>query len=124
MFTGLSPNKTYNVHNPRGLKLLKRPCLGLSYIRVHKFYHHFSDCLDEFYICGTNIESMNQFLLHCPLYIFERKKSLMLRFGLQMKMKILLIIFYTLLVINLVTLKASVWILNATMKYILSTKKS
>ena len=72
-FIRLGPNKVYNVHNITGLNLLTRLRLRLSHLRVHKFSHNFSDCQDELCICGTNIESMNHFLLQCPLYLSERQ---------------------------------------------------
>ena len=36
-----SPNSTFNVHNPHGIKLLTRLRVGLSHLREHKFRHNF-----------------------------------------------------------------------------------
>ena len=75
-FIRLGPNNAYNVHNPTGQKLLTRPRLGLSHLCAHKFSHNFSNCLDEFCICGANIESTSNFLLQYPLYLSERQALL------------------------------------------------
>ena len=40
-----SPNSTFNVHNPHGIKLLTRLRVGLSHLREHKFRHNFQDSL-------------------------------------------------------------------------------
>ena len=118
-FIGLGPNKVYNVHNPSGLKLLTRLCLGLSHLRAHKFSHNFSDCLDEFWICGANISSSNSHYIYPkgkPLW----RKSVMLRFQFLIKMKITFVILYSLVAISLVTLKTFAY---STIEYILSTEK-
>ena len=43
-----SPNSTFNVHNPHGIKLLIRLRVGLSHLREHKFRRNFQDSLDPF----------------------------------------------------------------------------
>ena len=40
-FIGPSPNSTFNVHNPHGIKLLTRLRVGLIHLREHKFRHNF-----------------------------------------------------------------------------------
>ena len=59
----------YNIHHPRGLKLLTRLLLGLSHLREHKFRHNFNDTIDQFCLCSTNcLETTEHFLLYCPIY--------------------------------------------------------
>ena len=72
-FIRLGHNKVFNIYNPNGLKLLTRLRLGISHLRDHKFNHNFSDCLDEFCVCGKEIESTNHFLLQFSLFLKERQ---------------------------------------------------
>ena len=44
-FNRLEPNSTYNVNDTKGLKLLTRLQLGLSYLGDHKFRYNFQDCV-------------------------------------------------------------------------------
>ena len=53
--------------------VLMRLCLGLTYLRGHKFNHNFSDCLDEICMCGKDIESTNHFLFQCSLFLNEKQ---------------------------------------------------
>ena len=41
-FIQLTPNRTFNYHNPIGIKLIIRLRLGLSHLRDQKFKHNFS----------------------------------------------------------------------------------
>ena len=52
-----SPNSTFNVHNPHGIKLLTRLRVGLSHLREHRFRHNFQDYLDPFCNCSWHIET-------------------------------------------------------------------
>ena len=67
-----SPNSTFNVHNPHGIKLLTRLRVGLSHLREHKFRHNFQDSLDPFCNCGRHIETTIHFFLHSN-YSNQRK---------------------------------------------------
>ena len=65
-----SPNRTFNCHNPRGIKLLR---LGSSHLKEHKFKHSFQDSLNPFYICGKGeVEASSHYLLDCSNYLEER----------------------------------------------------
>ena len=64
-----SPNSTFNVHNPHGIKLLTRLRVGLSHLREHKFRHNFQDSLHPFCNCGRHIETTIHFFLHCSLFL-------------------------------------------------------
>ena len=59
------PNSIYNCHNPKGIRLITRLCLGLS-------RHSFQDCLNPLWLCGNDIETSSLFLLHCPAYSNEK----------------------------------------------------
>ena len=65
-------NNVYFFHKPRGIKLLTRLRLGLSYLREHKFKHNFQDYLNPLRLCGNEIENSTHYLLHCPTYTNER----------------------------------------------------
>ena len=65
-----TPNRTFNCHNPIGIKLITRLRLGLSHLRNHKFKHNFLDCLNP--ICGKDMETTVHYLLHCPIFSDER----------------------------------------------------
>ena len=71
-FIGPSPNRIFNCHNPKGVKLLTRLRLGLSHLRDHKFKHSFQDSLNPICNCGTDVETTTHYLLHCPLFSDER----------------------------------------------------
>ena len=63
-FIRSSPNSTFNVHNPHGIKLLTRLRVGLSHLREHKFRRNFQDSLDPFCNWGRHIETTIHFFLH------------------------------------------------------------
>ena len=67
-----SPSSTHNCFNTKGIKYLTRLRLGLSHLREHKFKHGFLDSLNPICNCGLDIESTCHFLLHCPNFINER----------------------------------------------------
>ena len=68
-----SPNSTFNVHDPRGIKLLTRLRVGLSHLHEHKFRHNFQDSLDPFCNCSQHIETTIHFFLHWSNYSNQRK---------------------------------------------------
>ena len=45
---------TYTVHNPVGIRLLTRLCLGLSRLNKNKFKHSLTDCVNP--LCSCNIK--------------------------------------------------------------------
>ena len=90
------PNKIFQCHNPKGVKLVTRLRLGLSHLREHKFKHSFQDTLSPLFSYGFDIETTSHYFLHCPLFhaepstllnnineiestIFNRRKSVMTR---------------------------------------------
>ena len=71
------PNKVSNSHKVRGLKLLTRLWLGLSYLRYNKFKHNFLDTINPLCSCGSDIvTSLHFFFLHCP-NIIECRNTLL-----------------------------------------------
>ena len=57
-----SPNSFFDIHNPKGIKLITKLRLHLSNLREYKFKHNFQ-----------NTVSTNHFFLHCPFFINERR---------------------------------------------------
>ena len=51
-----TPNRTFDCHNPIGIKLITRLRLGLSQLRVHKFKHNFLDCLIQFFAVAKTLK--------------------------------------------------------------------
>ena len=69
-----SGSQVYNIHDSIGLKYLTRLRLEFSHLREHKFRHNFQDTLNP--LCSCNLlesESVNHFLLLCPIYSSQRK---------------------------------------------------
>ena len=66
------PNRTFNCHNPTGIKLITRLRLSLSHLRDHKFKHNFLDCLNRIWCCSKDIETTVHYHLHCPIFSDER----------------------------------------------------
>ena len=71
-----SPNKIFQCHNPKGIKLVTRLRLGLSHLREHKFKHSFQDTLNPLCSCGVDIETTSHYFLYCPLFHAERSTLL------------------------------------------------
>ena len=71
-----SPNKTFQCHNPQGIKLATRSRLGLSHLREHKFKHSFQDTLKPLSSCDLDIETTSHYFLHCSLFPAERSTLL------------------------------------------------
>ena len=51
-----TPNRTFNCHNPIGIKLIPRLRLGLCYLRDHKFKHNFLDCLNPIFAVAKTLK--------------------------------------------------------------------
>ena len=67
-----SEGSVFDCHNPRGVKLLTRLRLGLSYLRENKFKQGFQDSVNPICSFGNNIETSACFLLHCLRYSNEK----------------------------------------------------
>ena len=120
------PNNVYYCHNPKGIRLLTRLCLGLSHLCEHKFKHSFQYCLNPLCFCCNEIEISTHYLLHCPTYANKRITLLnwiksincsILEFGDAVVTTILLFADITL------SDSSNTLILNSTIDYIISTKR-
>ena len=58
-----SPNRVYNCHNPKGIKLLTRLSVGLSHLREQKFKHSFQDTLNPICNCSEDIETTSHYII-------------------------------------------------------------
>ena len=65
-------NCVFDIHNLRGIKLLKRLRLGLH---EHKFRHCFQDTFNPLCECGKDIESTLHFFLHCNNVLNPRQTN-------------------------------------------------
>ena len=72
-FFTVKASSTYQVYNPKGLRLITRLRIGLSNLRHHKFKHNFKDTLNPYCSCDNiSIEDCCHYLLHCPLFAHDR----------------------------------------------------
>ena len=71
-----SPNSLFDIHNPKGIKLITRFRLGLSHLREHKCKHSFQDTINSLCNYCQDIEFSTHFFLHCPFFINERRTLL------------------------------------------------
>ena len=65
-------NRTFNCHNPTGIKLIARLGLGLSHLRDHRFKQNFLDRVNSVCCYGKDIETTVHFFLHRPIFSDER----------------------------------------------------
>ena len=63
---------TFNCYIPREIGEITRLTLGLSQFRENRFKYSFQDMLNPLYDCGFKMETIMQYLLHCPTYQNER----------------------------------------------------
>ena len=121
-----SANSLFNCHNLKGIKFITRLRLGLSHLREHKFKYSFQDSLNLFCSCGLDIESTALFLLHCPTYIIERRTLLSALVNMDNNLLGLcepVLIRALLFGSNSFDTDTNTNVLNATIEYILSTKR-
>ena len=58
--------------NALGIKLITRLRLGLSHLRDHKSKHCFQDSIIPLCSCNQEVETTTHYFLHCPLFTNER----------------------------------------------------
>ena len=51
----------YNCYNLKGIKVITRLRLGLSYLREHKFKYNFQEPFNPLFKCGHGIEPTTHF---------------------------------------------------------------
>ena len=125
-FIRLTQEVFFNCYNHKGIRLMTWLGLGLSHLREHKFNHNFQNCINPLCSCGMDIESTSHFFLHCPL--FDDKRITLLSTLNKIDCKLIETnessLIETLLFGNsLFDLKKNSLILNASIDYILSTKR-
>ena len=121
-----SANSFFDCHNPKGIKFITRLRLGLCHLREHKFKHSSQDSLNPFCSCGLDIESTKHFLLHSPTYITERRTLLSAIENSDNNLLDLcehVLIKALLFGSNSFDTNANTNFLNATIEYVLSTKR-
>ena len=121
-----SANSFFICHNPKGIKFITRLRLGLSHLREHKLKYSFQDSLNPFYSCGLDIESTAHYLLHRPTYITERRTLLSTIGNIDNNLLDLyepVLIKALLFASNSFDSNANTNVLNATIEYVLSTKR-
>ena len=109
-----------------GIKFITRLRLGLNHLREHKFKQSFQYSLNPFCSSGLDIESTAHFVLHCPTYIIERRTLLSTLVNTDNNLLDLCepVLIRTLLFgSNSFDTDANTKVLNATIEYILSTKR-
>ena len=65
-------NNVFNSNSPKWLKFIARLCLGLNQLRERKFKHSFQDSINSLCSCSLNVESNIHYFLHYPLFTIER----------------------------------------------------
>ena len=66
-----SPTSVHNCHNPKGFEFIIEFKLGLNHLREHKFEHNFQGTINPLCSCGFDVESTEQFILHCHHLVNE-----------------------------------------------------
>ena len=65
-------NSVLNCNSSKGLKFVTRLPLELSHLREHKFKHSFQDSINPICSCSLDVESTIHYFLHCPQFTIER----------------------------------------------------
>ena len=65
-------NNEFNCNSSKGLKFVTRLRLGLSHLREHKSKHSFQDYINPLCSCSLDVESTIHYFLHCPQFTIER----------------------------------------------------
>ena len=66
-----SPKSTFEVRDRRGVSIISQLRVQLSDLRAHRFHHNFN-CPSPDCPCGSDIESIIHYLLHCSRYRNQR----------------------------------------------------
>ena len=113
----------YDIHDPKGVKILFQLRVGLSPLKDHKKRHNFKDTSFAICRCLTHAETTDHFLLNCNLYtearhdIFQVVNSILETSGLHLPnntqvVKLLLYGHETLCVVD------NIAVISATLKFI------
>ena len=121
-----SKNSVFLCNNPKRIQLLTRLRPGLSHLRDHKFKHNFLDTLNPICNCGEDIETSCYYLLHCSFYTNERLAFLNVIKGIDnsiLELNDSHIVEVLLYGIKFLDISSNTTILNATIDFLLKTKK-
>ena len=119
-------NSVFNWNSSKGLKFVTRLRLGLSHLRDYKFKHSFEDSINPLCTCSLDVESTIHYFLHCLLFTIERHTPLNTRSQIDNN---LLDSNESNLIQHLLfgdlsrDTKTNTEILNATVNYVLTTKR-
>ena len=119
-------NSVFNCNSSKGLKFITRLHLGLSHLNEHKFKHNFQDSINPLCSCSLNAESTIHYFLHYHLFMTERHT--LLNTISQTDNKLLdsnesNLIQHLLFGDPCRNTKTNTQILNATVNYVLTTKR-
>ena len=119
-------NSVFNCNSPKGLKYVTRFRLRLSHLREHKFKHSFQDSTNPLCSCSLDVESTIHYFLHSPQFTIERHT--LLNTISQIDNKLLdsnesTLIQYLLFGDPSKDTETNTEILNATVNYVLTTKR-
>ena len=116
----------FNSHDPKGIKFIKKLRLGLSHLRKHKFKDSFQDSLNPFCNCSKDIKSTPHYFLHYPTYITEGRTLLSTKENIENNLLDLsepVLIKTVVFGSNSCDTNPNTNVLNATIEYVLSSKK-
>ena len=125
-FTGPSSNSVFECHCQQWIKFLTRLRLGLSQLREHKLINSFQDSLNPLCKRSAEVESASHLLLHCPIYNNDRSSLLSTIRNIDCKLlditssSLSQTLLYGNSSFDIIT---NSLILNATIDFILSTKR-
>ena len=54
------------------MNLITRLRLGFTQLHEYEYRYNFQDTLNQIYSYSENIETTNQYLLHCPTHLNQR----------------------------------------------------
>ena len=69
-----SKKSLYDIYDQNGTKWIFQLRLGLSHLKNHKKSHNFIDTPDDTYNCKLQAETSGHYLLHCPIFIEQRRE--------------------------------------------------
>ena len=75
-FFNLTQKLLFAIHDPAGAKFQSRLRLKYSHLNEHKSRHNYKDAPSTMCDCGSETETTDHFLWHCPFFAINRQKIL------------------------------------------------
>ena len=75
-FFSLPERALFSIHDPTGVKLLKKVWLKFCHLNKHKFRHNFKDTAVTMCNCWTETATAEHFFLCCSFFVTKRQKLL------------------------------------------------